>query len=103
MFFNTDWFYCPDDKPAFSNKTCLEKPFTDVSIPHTNVELRQNSFSDAEYQFVSWSLDFDGVPRQLILKIDNTELVADGSDMTQLPFFVVGKYGKVLPFVTGAV
>jgi beta-galactosidase len=51
---NTDWLYCPDDKPSFSRRRCSEKAFAPVSLPHTNVELPYHNFDNQEYQFVSW-------------------------------------------------
>ena len=43
-------------------------------------------------------IDADGVPKQLILRVDDTELHADGADMTRLSFLITDKYGNRLPY-----
>ena len=43
-------------------------------------------------------IDADGVPKQLILRVDDTELKADGADMTRLSFLITDKYGNRLPY-----
>jgi beta-galactosidase len=40
----------------------------------------------------------DGVPQALVLEPDDTELKADGADMTRLVFRIVDKYGNRLPY-----
>ena len=62
---NTDWLYCPEDKPSFARTACAEKRFQTVSLPHTNVELPYHDFDDAEYQFVSWYRKHLAVPRAM--------------------------------------
>ena len=45
----------------------------------------------------------DGVPRRFVLEADDADLWADGADMTRVAFRLTDRYGKVLPFATGAV
>ena len=45
----------------------------------------------------------DGVPQRLELTADDTELSADGSDMTRVVFRVTDHYGNRLPFATAAI
>ena len=45
----------------------------------------------------------DGVPHALVLEPDDTELTADGVDMTRLVFKIVDKYGNRLPYSTQVV
>ncbi len=45
----------------------------------------------------------DGVPQELWLAADDTELAADGSDATRIAFGIVDRYGNILPYATGVV
>jgi len=40
----------------------------------------------------------DGVPQQLLLWADDTELIADGADMTRIAFAAADRYGNPLPY-----
>lgn len=44
-------------------------------------------------------IDWDGLPHALTLTADDSELSADGIDMTRLVFKVVDKYGNPLPYI----
>lgn len=44
------------------------------------------------------SIAADGLPHALTLQVDDTELNADGSDMTRLIFKIVDQYGNPLPY-----
>lgn len=74
---NRDWHYCADDNDAFATIRCRERDFIPVNLPHSNVELPMNYFSEQRTQFISWYrkhlptpacphgsrvfIDFDGV------------------------------------------
>jgi beta-galactosidase len=45
----------------------------------------------------------DGVPKALVLQPDDTELKADGVDMTRLVFKITDQYGNRLPYSTSVV
>ncbi len=45
----------------------------------------------------------DGLPRTLVLEPDDTQLNADGADMTRLVFKLVDKYGNRLPYTNQVV
>jgi beta-galactosidase len=45
----------------------------------------------------------DAQPDRLVLTVDDTELRADGADMTRLVFAVVDRFGNVLPYVTKSI
>lgn len=45
----------------------------------------------------------DGLPNMLVLLPDDTELNADGADMTRLVFKITDKYGNRLPYATQTV
>jgi beta-galactosidase len=65
MPFNTDWLYRPEDRPSFARRSCSEKGFRRVSLPHANIELPWHNFDNAEYQFVSWYRKHFALPREL--------------------------------------
>jgi beta-galactosidase len=54
MSLNRDWLYCPRDKASFARPRCSERDFTVVHLPHSNVELPVNYFSERRTQIVSW-------------------------------------------------
>jgi len=74
---NQDWRYRADDDEAYANPRASERGFVPVHLPHCNVEVPANNFSEQRTQFVSWYrkhlptpageadarvlLDFDGV------------------------------------------
>jgi beta-galactosidase len=41
----------------------------------------------------------DGVPNKLLLWADDTEIIADGADLTRVAFAVTDRYGNPLPYV----
>jgi beta-galactosidase len=51
--FNYDWFYAPDFKEDYLNHKNDDPSFSLISLPHTNIELPYNNFSEKAYQFVS--------------------------------------------------
>lgn len=51
---NRDWLYCPQDKAAFAAPGRALRGFTRVHLPHSNIELPLNCFSERRTQFVSW-------------------------------------------------
>lgn len=52
---------------------------------------------------IEQSIEADGVPARLELSVDDSELHADGSDMTRVIFKIVDKYGNVLPYAVAVV
>jgi beta-galactosidase len=48
-------------------------------------------------------IDADGVPAQLILRPDDTQINADGADMTRLVVMITDKYGNRLPYAFSAI
>jgi beta-galactosidase len=40
----------------------------------------------------------DGIPKKLVLEVDDSELKADGADMTRLVFKITDQYGNRLPY-----
>lgn len=52
---------------------------------------------------IEHSVESYGVPRALVLEADDTELHADGADMTRLVFKIVDKYGNRLPYTNQVV
>ena len=40
----------------------------------------------------------DGIPKKLVLEVDDAELKADGADMTRLAFKITDQYGNRLPY-----
>lgn len=51
---NRDWLYCPCDKAAFAAPRRAPRGFARVHLPHSNVELPLNYFSERRTQFASW-------------------------------------------------
>jgi beta-galactosidase len=53
---NADWLYLPQDRSEGARVDCDERRlgFVPVCLPHTNVELPYNNFSEQEHCFVSW-------------------------------------------------
>jgi beta-galactosidase len=51
---NRDWLYCPRDSAGFARTRCATRGFTRVHLPHSNVEVPVNYFSEQRTQFVSW-------------------------------------------------
>jgi len=45
----------------------------------------------------------DGVDKHLLIKPDDTELIADGIDMTRVVFRVTDEFGNVRPYAVGAI
>ena len=51
---NRDWLFCPKDDAAFAAPHRGTRGFTRVHLPHSNIELPLNYFSEQRTQFVSW-------------------------------------------------
>jgi len=82
MPFNTDWLYRPEDRPSFARRSCSEKGFRRVSLPHANIELPWHNFDNAEYQFVSWYRKHFALPgelkgRRLFVRFDGVMIAAE--------------------------
>lgn len=56
-----------------------------------------------ELPVIEQSIDADGVPARLELSVDDSELVADGMDMTRVVFKIVDTFGNVLPYAVATV
>lgn len=65
-------------------------------------DLRLEGLIDGEVA-VTQDLSADGRSHALTLVADDTELVADGADMTRLVFRIVDRYGNRQPYATAAV
>jgi beta-galactosidase len=61
-------------------------------------DLRLVGYCDGKPVAEQW-IACDGSPATLKLMLDDTELQADGADMTRLVFALVDKYDNVLPYV----
>jgi beta-galactosidase len=66
------------------------------------VDLHLVGYIKGEKVAEQWISSF-GVPHALELTPDDTELVADGADMTRLVFKIVDQYGNRQPYATQAV
>lgn len=65
-------------------------------------DLQLIGYQDDEPVAEQW-IACDGKPHTLKLALDDTELNADGADMTRLVFAVVDHYGNPLPYVSRAI
>lgn len=78
---NQDWLYYPVDirtHPVHNGS--LSKP-SEVSLPHTNIELPYHNFSESEFSFISWYQKSVSIPetwrgRQLFLDFDGVMTAA---------------------------
>lgn len=65
-------------------------------------ELRVVGYRDGQ-PAAEQRIEADGVPKQLILRPDDTRLGADGADMTRLVVMITDKYGNRLPYAFSAI
>jgi beta-galactosidase len=93
------------DREGFPN--LAHPPF---QIHHLNLLWGGNDYADLRLvgyvdgkAVVEQCMAADGVPSALVLQPDDTELHADGADMTRLVFKIVDKYGNRLPYSMQAV
>ncbi len=78
-------------------------PFLISGFAHANMwaeqrrDLRVVGYKDGQAA-AEQMIAADGVPKQLIMRVDDAELHADGADMTRLVFMITDKYGNRLPY-----
>ena len=79
---NQDWLYCSRDDAGFADPGARERGFVPVQLPHSNVELPANYFSDQRTQFISWYRKHLPTPAQsvgarVLLDFDGVMMVAE--------------------------
>lgn len=74
----------------------------DVQLAHPYADLKVIGYYNGE-AVAEQLIDADGQPYALYLKADDSELVADGIDMTRLVVKVVDQYGNTLPYTVPVV
>jgi beta-galactosidase len=80
--FNDDWLYLPKDRSTAKLRTGDERGFSEVTLPHSNVELPWHNFDDRDYQFISWYRKHFKIPRawqgqRLRLRFEGVMLAAE--------------------------
>jgi len=79
---HNNWLFCGDDKASYAGARCSERNFTTVHLPHSNVELPGNYYSEKRTQFVSWYRKHLPTPEcpddtRVFVDFDGVMMVAD--------------------------
>ena len=79
---NRDWLFCGCDRAAYAKPRHAERDFAPVNLPHSNVELPVNYFSERRTQFVSWYRKHIPTPARLaggrvFVDFDGVMMIAD--------------------------
>ena len=94
---NRNWLFCERDDAAFAAPRRAERGFVPINLPHSNVELPVNYFSERRTQFVSWYRKHVPTPARLgggrvFVDFDGVMMVADVYMNGRLAFTHRGGY-----------
>jgi beta-galactosidase len=93
-------------KPDSAQYNLTHPPFTltdlGAILAHPYGDLKLVGYINGE-KVAEQIIASDSMPKQVLLKADDSELHADGSDMTRVSFFVADKYGNTLPYALSVV
>jgi beta-galactosidase len=91
------------------------KTYPNLKYPPFNPNLRSSIWGGVKWgdlriegwiggkKVIERKMSGDGVDKQLLIKPDDTELIADGIDMTRVAFRVTDEFGNVRPYAVGAI